>query len=298
MTTIGRSTVIYAFDAGNKPACRVEPPCRLVFETCDCLHGQITDEETRLENLDFNRVNPASGPVFIEGAEPGDALRVVVKELRLADTGVMVTTPGAGLLPDVVKGKTLLSRIDKDYFTFKGLKLPLSPMIGVIGVAPQGAPVSCGVPGAHGGNMDTTGIAAGAVLYLPVFVPGGLLAVGDLHAAMGDGEVSVSGVETAGEAALQMELKKGMNLPWPLLRTGTELCFLVSAETTDEALALSARCMNDLLTEKTDLDADEALMLMSACGQARISQVVDPLKTARFCMPLDVLRKFGVDLAF
>lgn len=295
---ISREATIYAFDKNAAPVCSVRPPCHLVFETRDALNGQVTDENMRIDHLDFNRVNPATGPVLVEGAEPGDALCLHIKELRLDTRGVMITAPGAGLLPDVVTGKSLVCTISGHNFTFKGVKLPLSPMIGVIGVAPAGDGIACGVPGSHGGNMDTAGINAGALLYLPVFVPGALLALGDLHAAMGDGEVSVSGVEVAGEVSISLTLEKNRNLPCPLLKTGKELAFLASAEDTDTALALSTRHMHTLLAETTTLDADEALMLMSACGQARISQVVDPLKTSRFCMPLDVLKKFGVPQAF
>lgn len=295
---VHRDSFFYAFDKNNTPALTVSAPCHLTFETRDALNGQVTSEDQRLDSLDFNTVNPGTGPVFIENAEPGDALRVYIKAIRLESCGVTMTIPGAGLLPDKVKGKALLCPVRENTFLFKGVELPLRPMIGVIGVAPAGQGVACGVPGAHGGNMDTTGIGPGALLYLPVFVPGALFGLGDLHAAMGDGEVCVTGIETAGEVDLCLDVAKGMGLPCPLLKTENELAFLASAGSTDEALSLSVAYMNDLLVRQSGLDLDEALMLMSLCGNARISQVVDPLKTARFCMPLDVLKKFGVGLAF
>ena len=161
-----------------------------------------------------------------------------------------------------------------------GVELPLNPMIGVIGVAPAGESVPCGTPGDHGGNMDTIGIREGAILRLPVFVKGAYLGLGDLHAAMGDGEVSVTGLEVFGEVDLDLSLEKGASLPCPLLHDGDEVA--------------STGYMHDFLLAKTSLNADEALMLMSLCGHARISQIVDPLKTARFAMPVSVLAKFGV----
>ena len=112
---------------------------------------------------------------------------------------------------------------------------------------------------------------------------GAYLGLGDLHAAMGDGEVSVTGLEVFGEVDLDLSLEKGASLPCPLLHDGDEVSFLASAETVDGAIHAS-----------TSLNADEALMLMSLCGHARISQIVDPLKTARFAMPVSVLAKFGV----
>ncbi len=295
---IGSAHSVYAFSKENPPAARVAAPCRLTFETCDCFHGQVTSEEQRLESLDFSRVNPATGPVYIEGATPGDALAVHISAIRTADRGILMTAPGAGCLPDKVAGKVRLCPVVNGHFSFCGRSLPLNPMIGVIGTAPAGEPVSCGTPGPHGGNMDTTAITAGALLYLPVFVPGGLLGMGDLHAAMGDGEVGVTGLEVAGEVDVTVSLLKGMNLPCPLLKTAEEVAFLASAETTDEALQRSVEYMHALLQQETDLDADDALMLMSATGNARISQVVDPLKTARFCMSRRVLRAFGAPVGF
>lgn len=294
---VSRSSYFYAFDKANKYALGVTAPCDVTFEARDALNGQVASEEQRLDSLDFNAVNPGTGPVFIENAEPGDALRVQIKDIRLESGGAVMTIPGAGLLPDQVTGKVVLCPVREKAFVFKGVELPLNPMIGVIGVAPAGEAVACGVPGPHGGNMDTTGIARGSVLYLPVFVPGALFGLGDLHAAMGDGEVGVTGLEIAGEVDVRLDVAKDMRLPCPLLKTVDELAFLASADGTDEALSLSVKYMNDLLVRESALDLDEALMLMSLCGNARISQVVDPLKTARFCMPLDVLQKFGVKLA-
>lgn len=295
---ISRNFSFFAFSGDNKPATRVSTPCHLTFETLDALNGQVVSEEQRLDSLDFDAVNPATGPVYIEGAKPGDALCVRIRAIRLESVGVTMTIPGAGLLPDQVNGKVNMCRLTDKTFFFKDVELPLNPMIGVIGVAPAEGGISCGVPGAHGGNMDTTGIGQGSMLYLPVFVPGALFGLGDLHAAMGDGEVCVTGIETVGEVDLSLDLEKNMRLPCPLLKTRDELAFLASAESTDQALQLSVRYMNDLLVRETDLDLDDALMLMSLCGNARISQVVDPLKTARFCMPLEVLKKFGLRLAF
>ena len=174
-----------------------------------------------------------------------------------------------------------------------GVELPLNPMIGVIGVAPAGESVPCGTPGDHGGNMDTIGIREGAILRLPVFVKGAYLGLGDLHAAMGDGEVSVTGLEVFGEVDLDLSLEKGASLPCPLLHDGDEVSFSPAPRpwTGDPCLDGSTCC--SFLPRRLS-NADEALMLMSLCGHARISQIVDPLKTARFAMPVSVLAKFGV----
>ena len=295
---ISRETVFTAFDKDAAPACTVQAPCHLTFQTRDALNGRVTSEDQPVETLNFRGINPATGPVYIEGAEPGDALRVSIRAIRLADSGVALTIPGTGVLPDKVGGRIAICPVGEKTFIFRGVELPLSPMIGVIGVAPAGKPIGCAKPGTHGGNMDTTGIGPGALLILPVQVPGALFGLGDLHAAMGDGEVCVTGIEIPGEVDVRLDVEKGLNLLWPLLKTQNELAFLASAPTTDEALRLSVDAMNALLVRETSLDCEDALILMSLCGSARICQVVDPLMTARFCMPLDVLQKFGVAMAF
>ncbi|WP_308774340.1 acetamidase/formamidase family protein [uncultured Bilophila sp.] len=278
----------------SEPVATVAAPCSLTVETCDCFNGQVTEDGQSMARLNFSHVNPATGPVVVEGAEPGDVLRVHIRAIRPAEVGALMTAPGAGALPDRVKGDTRICPISNGHFTFKGVELPLNPMIGVIGVAPAGEAVPCGTPGDHGGNMDTVGIREGAILRLPVFVKGAYFGLGDLHAAMGDGEVSVTGLEVSGEVDLDLSLEKGASLPCPLLHDGGEVSFLASAETVDEAILVSTGYMHDFLLAKASLNADEALMLMSLCGHARISQIVDPLKTARFAMPVSVLAKFGV----
>ena len=248
---ITRERHVYSLGV-SEPVATVTAPCSLTVETCDCFNGQVTEDGQPKARLNFSHVNPATGPIVVEGAEPGDVLRVHIRAIRPEKTGALMTAPGAG------------------------------------------ESVPCGTPGDHGGNMDTIGIREGAILRLPVFVKGAYLGLGDLHAAMGDGEVSVTGLEVFGEVDLDLSLEKGASLPCPLLHDGDEVSFLASAETVDGAIHASTGYMHDFLLAKTSLNADEALMLMSLCGHARISQIVDPLKTARFAMPVSVLAKFGV----
>ena len=121
-------------------------------------------------------------------------------------------------------------------------------MIGVIGVAPAGDDVPCGTPGSHGGNMDTRLIGDGATIYLPVQAPGALLAVGDLHAAMGDGEIAFTGVEVAGAVTLQVSLREDMSLTDPVLENDDTVATIASAETLDEAAKMATNAMADLRT--------------------------------------------------
>jgi len=296
---ITRDKHIFAMDKNNVPAQKAALPCRLTFQTLDCFSGQIKKEEDTIPTLDFNRVNPATGPVFLEGIKAGDVIAVHIRDIRVHSPGIMVAAPDAGVLGALVeKPETLLVPIEGEKAIFKGLELPIKPMIGVIGVAPAQEALTCGTPERHGGNMDNTLITAGATLYLPVQVEGGLLALGDLHAAMGDGEIMVSGVEVAGEVDVTVTKAEGLQLTNPLVKTEKELAFIVSAPSLDEALEQATVEMAKFLSSNTDLSLNEAGMLMSACGNAQVCQIVDPLKTARFTMPLEVLKKLGLPLAF
>ncbi len=177
-----------------------------------------------------------------------------------------------------------------------GADVPVRPMIGVIGVAPVGDPVPCGSPGSHGGNMDTRLIGEGATLYLPVSAPGALLAAGDLHAAMGDGEICGTGIEVAGAITMVVDVRRDLAIVNPVLETAEVVATIASAETLDEAAELATRDMADLVMRRLELSAADATMLMSAAGQLQVSQVVDPLKTARFAMAKTVIAAYGRDL--
>jgi amidase len=166
-----------------------------------------------------------------------------------------------------------------------GAEVPVKPMIGVIGVAPAGEDVPCGTPGSHGGNLDTRLIGEGATVYLPVAVRGALLAAGDLPAAMGDGEVAVTGVEVAGEVTLRVDVRKDLELASPVLETNELVATIASADTLDAAAKKATDEMADLLHVRLGIELPDAVMLMSAVGQARISQMVDPQRTVRFEMP-------------
>lgn len=296
---VSRQKHVFVLDEKNIPVAKIDLPGLLTFETIDCFSEQISSSEDKLESISFDRVNPATGPVYLNGIKAGDVIAVNIRDIRVKSPGKMVAAPEAGVLGSLIKeSQTLIVPIENNEALFKNLRLPLNPMIGVIGVAPKGEPVFCGTPGAHGGNMDTTLIGPGSTLYLPVQVDGGLLAMGDLHAAMGDGEIMVSGVEVSGEVDVTVSKVDNLNISTPVIKTDREIAFIVSAETVDKALEDAIIEMARFLEAKTELTLNEAGMLMSACGNAQISQIVDPLKTARFSMPINVLKKLGVALAF
>ncbi|KSU60384.1 acetamidase [[Bacillus] enclensis] len=289
---------VYAMDKNNKPALTVKSGTEVEIDTFDCFQNQIQSDQTTFNAIDWNQINPATGPVYVEGAQPGDILKVTIDDIELGNQGVMVVGPELGVMGhrlDKFEVKIIPVEDDKAIFNEK-IALPLNPMIGVIGVAPEGEAVNNGTPGAHGGNMDTKLITTGATLYFPVFHPGALFALGDLHAAMGDGEISVSGIEIPAKVKVTLEVLKGHNINHPVLENEEGIATLVSKKLLDEAANAAVEEMIDLLQPQTDLSLGEFTMLMSAAGQAQISQIVDPLKTARFFVPRSILEAYNIEL--
>jgi len=287
--------LIYNMSATHKPVLSVPSGSTLLFETCDCFEDQITSEQTPFQALDWTRINPATGPVFIEGADPGDMLEVKIDKIVIRDHGVMVTGPDMGVLGDELTENSIRIipiRQDKAFFT-ENVELPLNPMIGVIGTAPASEAISCGTPGNHGGNMDCKVIGEGATLYLPVNVPGGLLALGDLHAAMGDGEVSVCGVEVSGEVTLSVTVIKGKQWQLPFLKNSKAIYMIASEKSLDEATIRATKNMVHFLVNECALNNYDAITLLSIAGNIQICQIVDPLKTVRMELPLSVLEQLG-----
>lgn len=298
MKTISRDLgIIYDFNAQHTPIAYVESGDTVEMETFDCFQNQVQNETTEISGIDWDKINPATGPIYVNGARQGDILKVKIEKIELDPQGVMVVGPGFGVLGDSFSEmeKKLLP-ISDEHVLFNNIHIPLNKMIGVIGVAPAGEGINCGTPGQHGGNMDNKMVTEGATLYFPVFVEGALFGLGDMHAAMGDGEISVSGVEVSGKATVTLEVIKGAKLEHPMLENENEFTQIVSAETLDEAAKLATKLMTKRIAEKSSLTLAEVTMLMSAVGQVQVCQIVDPLMTARFSVPKWLLEKLNVTL--
>lgn len=276
----------FAFSKDHVPVLRINSSDRVRIQTMDCFSNQIRREEDTLETIDWERVNPATGPIFIEDAQPGDVLKVTIEKIDVGPVGVMATGEGMGVFGSYFKGMSKrLIPIEGEWALFnERLRFRLNKMIGVIGVAPSKDPVNCGTPGSHGGNMDTKLIGEGSSVLLPVFTQGALFGTGDVHAAMGDGEVGVTGVEIDALLTLNFEVIKGMQLNNPMVETRDVVSCIASAENLEEAALQAARDMYAFLLDKTGLAGEDLAMLLSAVGDLQVSQIVDPLKTARFTL--------------
>jgi len=295
MLTIRTNTKVYKMAKENAPCAYAKSGDTVCFETLDCFGGQLKSEAQKMGGLDWGNINPATGPLYIEGALPGDVLKVEILSIALDDHGVMVHSEGEGVTGGAVKGEvTRILPVENGCAKFNDrLSFPIRPMIGVIGTAPAGEGIATGTPGAHGGNMDCTRIGAGATLYLPVNVEGALLAMGDMHAVMGDGEVGVCGVEIAGSITVRVSVCKECALPTPFLLTDDLAMTICSAKTADEAADAATLAMHSFLMGELGMDGHEAGMLLSAAGDLRVCQVVDPQKTMRMELPRCITRAYG-----
>ena len=217
-----------------------------------------------------------------------------ILDINIGDRGVFLTGPNLGALGHILEEEKIrLVDIEDDKVIFnEKIHIPIEPMIGVIGTAPKGEGISTGTPGEHGGNMDCKRITKGSTLYLPVNVDGALLAIGDLHAVMGDGEVAVCGVEIAGEVTVKVTVLKDFSIPLPMLVDDKRIMAIVSAKTLDEASVMATEHMHKFLTDIVGMGLNEAVMLLSAIGDLRICQIVDPLMTVRMELPLWVLEEY------
>lgn len=298
MYEVACTNSIYSFSKDNKPVLKIKSGDEVIIETMDCFSDQIQTEEDKLESMDWDRVNPAAGPIFIEGAKPYDVLKVTINKIEIKSRAVLSTGENLGVLGGRLKGLTSsIKVIENNEVVFDDkLRLPLNKMIGVIGTAPSEGEINCGTPGSHGGNMDNTMITEGSILYLPIFAEGALFALGDLHAVMGDGEIGVSGAEVSGKVYVKLEVIKGLKLQNPFLENKDSISTIASGETLDDAVNKAVNDMADILTERLNLPCSEIAMLLSLVGQAQICQVVDPMKTARYTIPKWVLEKYDFNL--
>jgi amidase len=213
-----------------------------------------------------------TGPVGIAGAEPGDALAVEILSIEVDPVGYVGVFPEVGIVRDVVNERVVTMLPVKDgQVHFKDLRLPLKPMIGAMACAPL-EPISVGLIGRHGGNMDNNRLAVGTTVHLPIFAPMGLFYVGDVHATMGDAEMCGSGAEIGARVHLRFRLEKGGATDWPWMETPDRWITTASAPSFEEAAEFCTRSMIALLGQRLGVSPADAFGLMSIAADLRINQ--------------------------
>jgi len=296
------------FDAAIPPVLKVESGDTVVLSTMMLMDGQLRGGMT-LEELLVKRQtytdrkmgsHTLTGPIFIDGAEPGDVLEVRIKKLVPLDWGVNYHYPArmnVGGLPEdfpVGQFKTLRLDVQKMETTFApGVVIPLRPFMGVMGVAPRpGEKKPAAVPDYFGGNIDNKEMAAGTSLYLPVNVKGALFSTGDAHAVQGDGEVNITAVETAmEEAVFQFVVRKDMKLERPMGETPTHWITMGFHQDLDEAVKIALRDAIRFISRTQGLTPDDAYSLSSLAVDLRITQIVDGNKGIHAMIPKAIFKK-------
>ena len=298
MIELDDAKTLFSFDKDLEPVLKVPSGETVRIRTKDCFGNQLQGPEDQLSEIDWEAINPATGPIYVEGAVAGGTLKVHIDNIELDAQTSSCTGKDEGVCGDRFSDwATHFCKVEDGKVVWdERLSIPLAPMIGVIGVAPEGELVNCGTPGKHGGNMDNTAIAAGATLYFPVAVDGALFGCGDMHAVMGDGEVSVSGAEVAGYATVTLTALPELSVPNPLIENDTHFGIIVSAESLDKAAELAVQQMVDLLASRTNESEADLVMLLSLVADVRVCQMVDPEKTVRFMVPKYVLDAIGFSL--
>jgi acetamidase/formamidase len=306
--SIGRDTFHYKWDNSLPPAVEIDPGDVVHFDTEEVTSGQLKkgDDASRLVSLDFNRLYPLGGPVYVKGAEPGDVLEVEILKLQPGSWGWTALLPGLGLLAaDFPEPYVRYFDLDdrKSAELRRDIHIPIEPFCGTMGVATD-------EPGAHdvlpptkgAGNIDTRHLTAGTKLYLPVYLPGGMFSAGDCHAAQGDGEVCVTGIECPMSFSLRFGVVKGGRLrPWSYhFRTPAQALQPRSDAAGYHAVcALGPDLMENARNAVRDtiawlradhsLSREDAYILCSLAGDLRISQIVDqPNFGVSFYLPLSV----------
>jgi amidase len=288
---VSRDDIIWAFGPDLEPVLEVEPGATVRFETRDCFDGQIRSEDDLVTSIDFERVNAATGPVAVAGAEPGDSLVVEILDVQPIEWGVATLIPGYGQLIDKVQAPlTRLFTVEDGMVEMnERVRFPARPMVGVVGVATAGDNVPNGLAGQHGGNLDDHLHGPGARIYFPVRQPGGMFAVGDMHASMGDGEVCFTGVEISGEVTVRFDLLKGKQATWPVTELADRWIPHATADEFPEALDLVTEEAARMLVDEWGFTLEDAFIFLSVACDAGVAQACKPAPhfgtIARFSIP-------------
>ena len=274
----------------NVPVATVKLGEDVEIETWDAFGGCVKQGQTRVEATERGikvPVNPITGPIYVEGAEPGDSLIVEIIGIELPGSGATTINPGFGSLEgwlNLMTPRTKISEIRAGNVLYKTdggrvVEVPADPFIGTIGNSPVYEAINTLTPGPHGGNMDCTDIRPGNTLVLPVNQPGALFGLGDVHAVQGDGEVGGSAIEIPAVVKLRFGLRKGYKIAWPRIESTDEIMTVCSAKPLEDAARLAFRELVNWMVVDYGWSRDDAYMFLSIAAKARIAQIVDPLYT-------------------
>lgn len=275
MIIISKENVSYYFDPKNKPVAHAKIGDEVLFETRDCFNDEIKSNKDLSTNINMSHINPCTGPLYIEGTLPGSVLAIKIVDIKLRNWGVLTLTPNEGVLNELVQSPlTKIVKIDQKNNIIHysdDIKLPLRPHIGTIGTTPL-IRTPTGRTGFHGGNMDIRYVSPGNIIYLPVFLKGGLLMLGDVHANMGDGEIAI-GVETGAEVKIKiLDIYDSCIIHSPIIETPEEWITYADADNGKQGVKEVSKRMAEFLCRKTGITLEDAVLLISLVGDISIAQ--------------------------
>jgi acetamidase/formamidase len=296
------------FDNHRLPALRVASGDTVYVETLNHFGDGVSKDTLTDDLVEFRKrakqygPHTVTGPIYVAAATPGDTLAITIGEIRPRRHGYNFNMPGKefpalGALPEEFPdGQIRHFELDlerKEFVFASGIHIPLGPFPGIVAVSPPGREcVSTIVPGAFGGNMDLKELTEGSVLYLPVFVEGALLWVGDAHAAQGDGEVNLTAVECAFESIeLNIATLKGSHLKLPRAETDSHWITMGFHESLDEAFRIALKEMINFIVAQKGLTRLDAYSLCSIAVDFRITQVVDGNKGVHGMLPKAIFKE-------
>jgi amidase len=270
MQKITKDHVVRTFDATHPPVARVQPGEVFVMETNDRFRDWNDGKKWPME-----QITVMTGPVFVEGVQPGQVLAVDILDIRSTlGFGYVIAIPGYGAFKDQVEFRKKIVPIEGNQVHYSDkITLPFAPNVSKIGLAPANGSQPSNAVGAFGGQLSNSQLGPGSTVYLPVLVEGGLLTIEDVHAKMGDGEIAGSAVEIAAEVTMRCGIASELKLGHPLIITQKEVLTMGEGETVETAVRMALDELAHLLMERTGIDITEAAMLVSIAADLRISEM-------------------------
>ena len=288
MKRLTRDKHTTTLDPNQEPAITIASGEELLVETWDAFMGVREDLDA------YRPLGPATGPIYVEGASRGDALRVDILSIEVTGTALHQVRPGHGFLPERFDRPypTIMSIEDGHLRLGNGLKVPMRPSVGLIATSPGRVQQTASDSGPYGGDIDVKELVAGSTIWLPVFVPGALLVMGDMHAVVGDGAVGGTGAEIAAETHMRVTVEKrvrGKRLRNPRALTPEYFITMSSAKRTSTAMKQAVSEMVDFLSEEKGMDPYDAYSILSLAGDVRISRTFRPISPCKMMLARSVL---------
>jgi amidase len=289
MQRLSRDKYTTVLDPTLPPAITIASGEELVVETWDAYKGVWGADQEPPE------VGAAAGPIAVEGAGPGDALRIDILAITPGTAAMHDVRPGRGFLGETFTERrpTVMPIRDGHLMFPGGISIPLRPSIGLIATTPTERQITASDSGPYGGDLDMQELVAGSTLWLPVFIPGGLLVLGDCHAVVGDGAVGGTGAECSAEVTLRITVEKDRHLPGPRALTPQHFAVLASGEDVGQTMRQAVRHMVDFLVQERGMESYAAYSLLSLAGDVRMSRTFRPLSPVKMLLARQVLEQIG-----